>query len=41
MNSDEILVIEKGEILEKGRHSELLEKKGVYHGLWSAANNRI
>jgi ATP-binding cassette subfamily B protein len=41
MNSDEILVIEKGEILEKGTHSTLLEKKGVYHGLWSAANNRI
>jgi ATP-binding cassette subfamily B protein len=41
MNSDEILVIEKGEILEKGTHSTLLEKKGIYHGLWSAANNRI
>jgi ABC-type transport system involved in Fe-S cluster assembly fused permease/ATPase subunit len=41
MNADEILVIEKGEIIEKGDHKSLLEKQGAYFGLWNAANNRI
>jgi subfamily B ATP-binding cassette protein MsbA len=32
-NVDEIIVLGKGEILEKGKHDELMEKKGVYYKL--------
>lgn len=34
INADEILVLEKGRIAERGRHQALLEKKGIYAGLW-------
>ncbi len=34
INADEILVLEKGKIAERGRHGELLEKKGIYAELW-------
>ena len=33
-HADEILVLQKGEILERGRHGELLEKGGVYRKLY-------
>ena len=32
-NADEILFLDKGEIIEKGRHEELLEKEGEYFKL--------
>jgi ABC-type multidrug transport system fused ATPase/permease subunit len=32
-NADEILVINEGEIAERGTHDELLTKKGIYHKL--------
>ena len=32
-NADEIIVMQKGEIVEQGKHQELLEKKGVYSNL--------
>jgi subfamily B ATP-binding cassette protein MsbA len=32
-NADEIVVMQKGEIVEQGKHSELLKKKGVYYNL--------
>ena len=32
-NVDEILFLDKGEIIEKGRHEELLEKEGEYFKL--------
>lgn len=33
---DRILVLDKGEIIEQGTHSELLEKKGQYAKLWES-----
>ena len=32
-NSDAILVLEKGEIIERGSHDELLQEKGKYYQL--------
>jgi ATP-binding cassette subfamily B protein len=32
---DQILVMEQGEIVERGTHDELLEKKGKYYDLWN------
>ncbi|MEY4512285.1 MAG: transporter family carbohydrate exporter [Pseudomonadota bacterium] len=34
-NLDRILVFEGGHIVEDGTHSELLQKRGAYHALWS------
>lgn len=34
--ANEILVIEKGEIIERGNHKELLNKKGLYEKLYHA-----
>lgn len=31
---DEIIVLDKGEIVEQGTHEELLEKRGTYYRLW-------
>lgn len=33
---DQILVFQKGKLLEKGKHRELLEKDGYYKKLWKA-----
>ena len=33
--ADQILVIEEGEIVERGKHDELLEKKGRYYDLYT------
>lgn len=33
LDSDEILVMEKGRIVEQGTHAELMEKNGVYCAL--------
>lgn len=33
-NCDEILVLDKGEIVEQGTHEELLSRKGTYYKLW-------
>lgn len=38
VNSDVILVMNKGRIIEQGTHRELLEKNGFYARLWNAAN---
>jgi ATP-binding cassette subfamily B protein len=35
IHADEIIVLEKGSIIEKGRHSELLAKAGSYASMWA------
>lgn len=34
-HADQIVVVDKGQIVETGRHDDLLEKQGVYHQLWT------
>jgi ATP-binding cassette subfamily B protein len=34
MHSDRIYVLEKGKIIEIGKHQELLEQKGLYYAMW-------
>jgi len=34
MHSDMIYVLEKGDIIESGKHDELLELKGLYFAMW-------
>ena len=36
MNADMILVISGGEIVERGTHAELMDKKGVYYNMQKA-----
>lgn len=35
-DADEIVVLDKGVVLERGTHDELLERKGKYAAMWSA-----
>ncbi|HMM55812.1 MAG TPA: ABC transporter ATP-binding protein/permease [Candidatus Desulfobacillus sp.] len=35
MNADEILVLEGGRIAERGTHRDLLERGGLYAGMWA------
>lgn len=34
MHADKIFVLEKGVIIETGKHSELLAEKGLYYAMW-------
>jgi ATP-binding cassette, subfamily B, bacterial len=34
MHADRIFVLEKGHIIEEGKHSELLDEKGLYFAMW-------
>lgn len=34
---DKIFVMEKGQVIESGKHEELLEKKGTYYRMWGNA----
>ena len=33
-NADQIIVLNKGEVIEKGTHQSLLRQKGYYHKLY-------
>jgi ABC-type multidrug transport system fused ATPase/permease subunit len=39
-DSDQILVLEKGQVVERGNHDELLDLKGVYYHLHQAQSAR-
>jgi ATP-binding cassette subfamily B protein len=34
VNADQIIVLDKGRIAERGKHSELLEQQGLYQQMW-------
>ncbi|HWA06277.1 MAG TPA: hypothetical protein VG961_06995, partial [Ignavibacteria bacterium] len=34
MHADRIYVLEKGSMVEEGRHEELIEMKGLYYAMW-------
>lgn len=34
MHADNIYVLEKGNVIEKGKHDELLAQKGLYYAMW-------
>ncbi|MEO1018265.1 MAG: ATP-binding cassette domain-containing protein [Pseudomonadota bacterium] len=36
VTADEILVLERGRIVERGTHRDLLRAHGAYHGMWRA-----
>ncbi|XP_043258660.1 ATP-binding cassette sub-family B member 6 [Colletes gigas] len=36
IHADEILVLKEGEIVERGKHEELISYNGVYHSMWQA-----
>jgi ABC-type transport system involved in Fe-S cluster assembly fused permease/ATPase subunit len=34
VKADLICVLDKGKIVERGNHQQLLERQGIYAGLW-------
>ncbi|MDI1255267.1 MAG: ABC transporter ATP-binding protein [Flavobacterium sp.] len=34
MHADKIYVLEQGEIIEQGKHADLLDEKGLYYAMW-------
>ena len=39
MDSDQILVLKEGEIVERGEHTELIARRGLYHDMWEQQLN--
>ncbi len=39
-NADQVIVLDQGRIVERGKHAELLEKKGVYYELYMSQFRR-
>jgi ATP-binding cassette subfamily B protein len=35
MEADKIIVLDKGKIVQGGKHNELINQKGIYKGLWN------
>ena len=40
VHADQIVVLDKGKIAEKGNHQELLSKEGVYCNLWRGQHDK-
>ncbi|WP_297815654.1 ABC transporter ATP-binding protein [uncultured Lactobacillus sp.] len=40
VDADQIIVLDKGRIIEKGTHNELLAKKGYYYNLYTLQNHK-
>lgn len=36
IHADEILVLKDGEIVERGKHEQLISYDGIYHTMWQA-----
>ena len=39
-NADQVLVLDEGQIIERGTHRELLERRGFYYGLYMSQFRR-
>lgn len=39
MNADRIIVLDRGRIVDEGRHTELIRRAGVYRKLWNLQKN--
>jgi ATP-binding cassette subfamily B protein len=39
-DADEILVLADGRIVERGRHDELIRRRGVYASMWESQQRR-
>lgn len=40
-NADQIFVLNQGSLAEKGTHDSLIEKKGLYHQLWTVQSDEM
>ena len=38
-DADQILVIDKGKLVQAGRHQELIETEGIYQKFWNIRQN--
>lgn len=34
MHADRIYVMERGSVIEQGKHEDLLQEKGLYYAMW-------